>query len=116
MQVGKMVLFGVLFGCLDPIVTIAAAISYQTPFVSPVDKRKQAELSKMKLATGASDLITLLNAVNMWQKSRRESRHAERVFLEDHFLKRGEDMAGAWVYTIVRQRITITSGIYFPHY
>jgi ATP-dependent RNA helicase DHX57 len=37
-RVGKMLLFGALLGCLDPILTIAAAMSGRQLFVSPKDK------------------------------------------------------------------------------
>jgi ATP-dependent RNA helicase DHX29 len=33
-RVGKLLLLGASFGCLDPILTIAAALSYKSPFAS----------------------------------------------------------------------------------
>ena len=38
-QVGKMLLFGSLFGCLDPVLTAACAAAYRDPWVIPVDTR-----------------------------------------------------------------------------
>ena len=37
-RVGKLLILGTMFGCLDPIATIAAALSFKTPFVSPMEK------------------------------------------------------------------------------
>ena len=36
-RVGKMMLFGAIFGCLEPVLIIAAAISHKSPFVAPID-------------------------------------------------------------------------------
>jgi HrpA-like RNA helicase len=33
-RVGKLLLLGASFGCLDPILTIAAALSYKSPFAA----------------------------------------------------------------------------------
>ena len=33
---GKMLLFGAMFSCLDPILTIAACLSYKDPFIVPM--------------------------------------------------------------------------------
>ncbi len=35
-RIGKMILFGAMFCCLDPILTIAASLSFKDPFVIPL--------------------------------------------------------------------------------
>lgn len=35
-HIGKMILFGALFCCLDPVLTIAAGLSFKDPFVIPL--------------------------------------------------------------------------------
>lgn len=35
-QTGKMILFGAMFGCLDPILTVAASLSFKDAFVCPL--------------------------------------------------------------------------------
>lgn len=35
-HIGKMILFGALFCCLDPVLTIAASLSFKDPFVIPL--------------------------------------------------------------------------------
>jgi HrpA-like RNA helicase len=34
-HIGKMIIFGALFGCLDPILTVAACLDYKSPFFFP---------------------------------------------------------------------------------
>ncbi|KAG8535344.1 hypothetical protein GDO81_028761, partial [Engystomops pustulosus] len=35
-HIGKMILFGALFCCLDPVLTIAASLSFKDPFIIPL--------------------------------------------------------------------------------
>jgi len=35
-HIGKMILFGALLGCLDPVLTIAASLSFKDPFFIPL--------------------------------------------------------------------------------
>ena len=37
-RIGKMLIYGAMFQCLDPVLTIAAALSSRSPFVAPFDK------------------------------------------------------------------------------
>ncbi|KAK7896352.1 hypothetical protein WMY93_021677 [Mugilogobius chulae] len=41
-RIGKLMLFGAIFRCLDPALTIAASLAFKSPFVSPWDKREEA--------------------------------------------------------------------------
>ncbi|KAL6529202.1 hypothetical protein OROGR_014825 [Orobanche gracilis] len=38
-KLGKMLLLGVIFNCLDPILSIVAGLSVRDPFLSPLDKK-----------------------------------------------------------------------------
>eukprot|EP01132_Coremiostelium_polycephalum_P004729 gene4729-5903_t len=64
--IGKMLLFGCAFRCLDPILTIAATLSYKTPFLNPPDKKLRPH---QKFAVDQSDHLTLVNTYNAWRKS-----------------------------------------------
>uniref|UniRef100_A0A8C5HMS3 Putative ATP-dependent RNA helicase DHX57 n=1 Tax=Gouania willdenowi TaxID=441366 RepID=A0A8C5HMS3_GOUWI len=61
-RIGKLMLFGSMFRCLDPALTIAASLASKSPFVSPWDKREEANLKKRTFAVGNSDHLTLLQA------------------------------------------------------
>jgi ATP-dependent RNA helicase DHX57 len=64
-RIGKLILFGAIFQCLDSVLTIAACLSHKTPFVSPFSKRKEADARKRQFAIGNSDHLTMLNAYNV---------------------------------------------------
>ena len=35
-RVGKIILFGAIFSCLDPVLTVASVLGFKDPFVSPL--------------------------------------------------------------------------------
>ncbi len=64
--IGKMLIYGTIFNCIEPILTIAAGLSVKSPFVAPISRRADAQAAKMSLAKHNSDLLTLVNAYNEW--------------------------------------------------
>ena len=38
-KLGKMLIFGAIFNCLDPIITIVSGLSVRDPFLTPFDKK-----------------------------------------------------------------------------
>ncbi|XP_068136975.1 ATP-dependent DNA/RNA helicase DHX36 [Hyperolius riggenbachi] len=86
-HIGKMILFGALFGCLDPVLTIAASLSFKDPFVIPLGKEKLADARRKELSKNTkSDHLTVLNAVLGWEEAKRYGPRAERDFCWDNFL------------------------------
>ena len=88
-RVGKMLIFGALLRCLNPVLTIAAAMSGRSPFLSPADKRAEANAARDRLAAHAhkSDHLAIVAAFNGWQAAReRGGPGAGRAFCEEHFL------------------------------
>lgn len=49
---GKFLLMAVVFKCLDPALTIAAALSSKSPFVTPLGKEAEAQAQKATFRTG----------------------------------------------------------------
>ncbi|RLM75014.1 ATP-dependent RNA helicase DHX36 [Panicum miliaceum] len=47
--IGKMMLYGAIFGCLSPILSVAAFLSYKSPFISPKDEKQNVEKAKATL-------------------------------------------------------------------
>lgn len=61
-RIGKLMLFGAIFGCVDAALTMAACLSFKSPFLSPFGKREEADKKKKSFAVGYSDHITVLMA------------------------------------------------------
>ena len=86
-RVGKMLLHGALLGCLDPILTIAAAMSGRPLFFSPKDARDAADAAKRKLNAHGSDHLTAAAAYEGWIRAKREGgRAGERRYCDECFL------------------------------
>jgi hypothetical protein len=83
-RVGKMMLFGSIFRCLDPVLTIAAGLASRSPFVSPFDKREEADKAHRAFAVPRSDHLTILKAFDGWQNA--EKRNAGRQYCTTHYL------------------------------
>ena len=87
-RLGKMMLYGAMFSCLDPVLTIAAGVGFRSPFVSPMDKRDEADEAKRKIAGhgATSDHLTLVRAYAGWIRAKARGRGFERDFLAKTFL------------------------------
>uniref|UniRef100_UPI003AAEB046 ATP-dependent RNA helicase DHX29 isoform X1 n=1 Tax=Centroberyx gerrardi TaxID=166262 RepID=UPI003AAEB046 len=85
-KIGKMLIYGAILGCLDPIATIAAAITEKSPFSTPMHRREEANLAKAALALANSDHLTIYNAYLGWKNSRTEGSRAEMSYCRKHFL------------------------------
>ncbi|XP_057764372.1 DExH-box ATP-dependent RNA helicase DExH7, chloroplastic-like isoform X1 [Salvia miltiorrhiza] len=77
--IGKMILYGGIFGCLSPILTISAFLSYKSPFVYPKDERENVERAKLALLADQSgggvdafirqsDHLLMMVAYKKWDK------------------------------------------------
>ncbi|KAI9324567.1 P-loop containing nucleoside triphosphate hydrolase protein [Obelidium mucronatum] len=66
-RLGKMLLYGCLMKCLDPVLTVAASLSLgKDPFVSRFDDAAATKPAKQYDNAG-SDLITIANAYTAWR-------------------------------------------------
>uniref|UniRef100_A0A3B3UWG0 RNA helicase n=1 Tax=Poecilia latipinna TaxID=48699 RepID=A0A3B3UWG0_9TELE len=87
-KIGKMLIYGAILGCLEPIATIAAAITEKSPFSTPMNRKEEANLAKAALATANSDHLTIYNAYMGWKSSQTEGLRAEMSYCRKHFLNR----------------------------
>lgn len=70
-SLGKMIVLGVLFRCLDPMLILGAAAAERNIFLSPLEARGDAQRAKASFAgRSASDHIALLNAVREMRRIR----------------------------------------------
>uniref|UniRef100_A0A8C2CR89 ATP-dependent RNA helicase DHX29 n=1 Tax=Cyprinus carpio TaxID=7962 RepID=A0A8C2CR89_CYPCA len=113
-KIGKMLIFGAIFGCLEPIATIAAAMSEKSPFVTPMNRKEEANLAKSALAVANSDHMTIYNAYLRWKSSRSEGTRAEMAFCQRHFLSRNalltiEDVKQELIRMVEQAGFTVSS-------
>lgn len=85
-RIGKLMLLGSIFRCLDPALTIAASLAFKSPFVSPWDKKEEANQKKLEFAFANSDYLALLCAYKGWQLSTKESARASYNYCRQNFL------------------------------
>uniref|UniRef100_A0A8C5GGX6 Putative ATP-dependent RNA helicase DHX57 n=1 Tax=Gouania willdenowi TaxID=441366 RepID=A0A8C5GGX6_GOUWI len=85
-RIGKLMLFGSMFRCLDPALTIAASLASKSPFVSPWNKREEANMKKRAFAVGNSDHLTLLQAYKGWCSAAKKGTRAAYVYCRENFL------------------------------
>lgn len=84
-NIGKMLLMGSIFQCLNPALTIAAALAHRDPFVLPIDRKEEADAAKRSFAgDSCSDHIALLKAFEGWKEAKRNGK--ERAFCWEKFL------------------------------
>ncbi|RUS82845.1 hypothetical protein EGW08_009367, partial [Elysia chlorotica] len=93
---GKMILFGAMFCCLDPVLTVAASLSFKDAFTIPLGKEGQADEARKRLSENSkSDHIMLINAFRGWENSLKygESQsYCWQNFLSPNTLKMLRDM------------------------
>ncbi|XP_069004357.1 ATP-dependent DNA/RNA helicase DHX36 isoform X2 [Embiotoca jacksoni] len=86
-HIGKLILFGALLGCLDPVLTIAASLSFKDPFFIPLGKEKMADMRRKTLSRNSkSDHLTIVNAFQGWEEAKRRGARYEREYCWDNFL------------------------------
>ncbi|XP_036894439.1 ATP-dependent RNA helicase DHX29 [Sturnira hondurensis] len=88
-KIGKMLIFGAIFGCLDPVATLAAVMTEKSPFTTPIGRKEEADLAKAALAVADSDHLTIYKAYLGWKKARQEGGYrSEMAYCRRHFLSR----------------------------
>ncbi|ODM89700.1 ATP-dependent RNA helicase DHX36 [Orchesella cincta] len=84
-QTGKMILMAGIFGCVDPILSVAASLSFKDPFYIPLGQEKNVDRARKLLADGTkSDHYITIRAIEGYEKACRERR--ERDFCYRNFL------------------------------
>lgn len=83
-RVGKMMIYGSLFGVFDPCLTIAAAMTCRNPFISSFENRDAADEAKKTFAS--DDHLATLLAFHQWRELKRKDGRKSRAFLRENFL------------------------------
>lgn len=98
---GKLILFGTVFKCLDMALTLAAILSSKSPFSAPFGQRAQADNARAAFRRADSDLLTVYNAYLGWKKTcqsnsgiGKEMQFCRKNFLSQQTLSNIEDLKG----------------------
>jgi ATP-dependent RNA helicase DHX29 len=125
---GKLILMGSIFKCLDAMITVAAILSSKSPFSAPFGARAQADSVRLafrrgKLSSsgpshclanpnrstdnfiGDSDLLTIYNAYLAWKRvcltGGSEYQYCRKNFLSQQTLSNIEDLKGQLIVCLV---------------
>ncbi|GFS32783.1 DEA(D/H)-box RNA helicase family protein [Actinidia rufa] len=71
-KLGKMLILGAIFNCLDPILTVVAGLSVRDPFLTPFDKKDLAEAAKAQFSRDYSDHLALVRAYEGWNNAEKD--------------------------------------------
>ncbi|EFN70159.1 Probable ATP-dependent RNA helicase DHX34 [Camponotus floridanus] len=71
--IGKMLIMGSIFHQVEPVLSLAAALSIQTPFTNRAYRDAECETSRKRLESDHGDPITLLNAFKEWLEVKQEN-------------------------------------------
>ena len=86
-SIGRLILFGALLRCAEPILLIAAALSDRSPFLSPLARRDEARAAQVCFNKEQSDHLAVLEAHAQWAEAKRTGGNGEgRRFCDRHFL------------------------------
>ena len=76
--IGKMLIMGTLFHQVESVLTLAAALSVQSPFTNKAYKDADCVAARRSLDSDHGDPITLLNAFREWIKLKAQDRENSR--------------------------------------
>uniref|UniRef100_A0A0K2UZ34 Putative ATP-dependent RNA helicase DHX57 n=1 Tax=Lepeophtheirus salmonis TaxID=72036 RepID=A0A0K2UZ34_LEPSM len=88
-KIGKLLIFGSVFRCLDSALTIAATLSYRSPFTSSFGLRDELKKKRNEFVNSyrKSDQLTDLKAYNKWREVTKSSRgRASSHFARENML------------------------------
>ncbi|KAJ2999407.1 hypothetical protein HDV02_003025 [Globomyces sp. JEL0801] len=83
-RIAKMLVYGAIFHCIDPILTVAACMSGKSPFNSPMDKRDEASEAQAQFSQFKSDHLMACKAYKEW--SELPGKGSKYSFCEKNFL------------------------------
>ncbi|XP_045536777.1 putative ATP-dependent RNA helicase DHX57 [Papilio machaon] len=85
-RIGKLMLFGAIFCCVDSALTIAACLSHKSPFVAPFGKKAEADVKRREFSCANSDQLTTLRAYRKWQYALSSTMHDAMTFASESYL------------------------------
>ncbi|GAV67332.1 dsrm domain-containing protein/DEAD domain-containing protein/Helicase_C domain-containing protein/HA2 domain-containing protein/OB_NTP_bind domain-containing protein [Cephalotus follicularis] len=103
-KLGKMLILGAIFNCLDPVMTVVAGLSARDPFLMPFDKKDLAESAKAQFsANDYSDHLALVRAYDGWKDAEKQQSGYEycwKNFLSAQTLKAIDSLRKQFFYLL----------------
>lgn len=89
--IGKMLILGSMFHLAEPVLTIAATLSVQSPFTRSAQNNPEGAAARRPLESDLGDPFTLFNVFNTWvqvksERSRNSRKWCRRRGIEEHRL------------------------------
>ena len=109
-RLAKMLIYGTIFHCVDPVLTVAASLSCKSPFVAFVNEALQAKAKHKLFAHPQSDFMTLCNVFEAYNEAQTKGVSHARRFCSDNFLSYS---ALREMYDTRRHFIELLAGIGF---
>ncbi|EHK25034.1 uncharacterized protein TRIVIDRAFT_178589 [Trichoderma virens Gv29-8] len=98
---GKLILLGSVFKCLDMAITVAAILSSKSPFSAPFGQQAQANNARAAFRRADSDVLTTYNAYLAWKRVcqangnlGKEFQFCRKNYLNQQTLTNIEDLKG----------------------
>lgn len=87
LRIAKLLTYGAIFGCVESCLSIAAILTVKSPFLSPRDKKEEANESRASFSSGNGDVLTDLNAYQQWTERVKSSGfYKTKPWCADNFL------------------------------
>jgi len=87
LRCSKLMVYGVLFGCLNPAITIASILTARSPFTPRMDTREESKKSRVQFSKNQGDLLADCRAWEQWSEMRKYVSHKElRTWCQDNSL------------------------------
>lgn len=89
-RTGKLILLGAMFGCLEPVLSVAASLSFKDPFVTPLNHEELVRKCKKQLDDGhRSDHLLIARVMRQYREIRQKDVGASKNFCYQHYLSSG---------------------------
>eukprot|EP00985_Skeletonema_marinoi_P019452 scaffold11150_cov203-Skeletonema_marinoi.AAC.2 len=85
-RIAKMMIFGVLFCTIEPVLTIAASLASKSPFAEFFNDDGTAKAKQKQFMDPDSDFITYVNVWEAYSKATEASPSAARKFCKENYL------------------------------
>ena len=85
--IGKMLIMGTLFNQIDAVLSLAAALSVQSPFTNNAYKDQDCVAARRQLDSDHGDPITLLNSFREWLEIKATNRDSSKKWCKKRGLE-----------------------------